>query len=123
MTWRCNAGGFVDRTGQDAGGGGDSPGFVVNRILMPYLDEAVRLIAEGVKIDKIDGTMKRFGMPMGPLELLDQVGLDVAAHVAASMQPALAGRFPSLEAFERLAPTAGSDRRAARVSICIAARS
>jgi 3-hydroxyacyl-CoA dehydrogenase / enoyl-CoA hydratase / 3-hydroxybutyryl-CoA epimerase len=80
----------------------DSPGFVVNRILMPYLVEAVLLIGEGMKVDEIDGTMKRFGMPMGPLELLDQIGLDVAAHVAASMQPAMAGRFPSLEAFERL---------------------
>ncbi len=80
----------------------DSPGFVVNRILMPYLNEAVLLIGEGVNVDEIDVAMKRFGMPMGPLELLDQIGLDVAAHVAASMQPALAGRFPSLGAFEQL---------------------
>lgn len=80
----------------------DSPGFVVNRILMPYLNEAVLLVGEGVNIDELDKVMKRFGMPMGPLELLDQIGLDVAAHVAASMQPALAGRFPSLGAFEYL---------------------
>ena len=80
----------------------DSPGFVVNRILMPYLNEAVLLIGEGVNVEEIDAVMKRFGMPMGPLELLDQIGLDVAAHVAASMQPALAGRFPSLGAFEQL---------------------
>jgi 3-hydroxyacyl-CoA dehydrogenase len=46
--------------------------------------------------------MKRFGMPMGPLELLDQVGLDVAAHVSRSIGPALGGRFPPNEAFDRL---------------------
>jgi 3-hydroxyacyl-CoA dehydrogenase/enoyl-CoA hydratase/3-hydroxybutyryl-CoA epimerase len=80
----------------------DSPGFVVNRILMPYLNEAVLLVGEGVDIVEIDGTMRRFGMPLGPLELLDQIGLDVAAHVAASLGPALAGRFPSLGAFERM---------------------
>lgn len=63
----------------------DRPGFVVNRILFPYLDEAVRLYAEGVRADVIDRALRRFGMPMGPLELLDQVGLDVAAHVAESL--------------------------------------
>lgn len=67
----------------------DSPGFIVNRILMPYLDEAVKLAVErtarGQDLSVIDLDMKRFGMPMGPLELLDQVGLDVAAHVADSM--------------------------------------
>jgi 3-hydroxyacyl-CoA dehydrogenase/enoyl-CoA hydratase/3-hydroxybutyryl-CoA epimerase len=80
----------------------DSPGFVVNRILMPYFHEAVLLIGEGVSIDEIDAVMKHFGMPLGPLELLDQIGLDVAAYVAVSMQPALAGRFPSLGAFEQM---------------------
>lgn len=63
----------------------DRPGFVVNRILFPYLDEAVRLYSEGVRADVIDRALRRFGMPMGPLELLDQVGLDVASHVAESL--------------------------------------
>jgi 3-hydroxyacyl-CoA dehydrogenase/enoyl-CoA hydratase/3-hydroxybutyryl-CoA epimerase len=80
----------------------DSPGFVVNRVLMPYLNEAVVLVAEGMRVQEIDRTMRRFGMPMGPLELLDQVGLDVAAHVAKSMQPVLAGRFEPNAAFERM---------------------
>ena len=61
---------------------GDGPGFVVNRILMPYLAEGVLLVSEGLAIASVDGAMRRFGMPMGPLELLDQIGLDVAAHVA-----------------------------------------
>ena len=80
----------------------DSPGFVVNRILTPYLAEATLLIAEGMKIQEIDHVMKRFGMPMGPLELLDQIGLDVAAHVGKSMAPLLAERFGDNPAFEKM---------------------
>jgi 3-hydroxyacyl-CoA dehydrogenase/enoyl-CoA hydratase/3-hydroxybutyryl-CoA epimerase len=80
----------------------DSPGFVVNRILMPYLNEAVLLVSEGLAIEQVDRTMMRFGMPMGPLELLDQIGLDIAAHVAQSMQPVLAGRFEANAAFEKM---------------------
>ena len=60
----------------------DSPGFLVNRILFPYLDEAVRLVLEGVPGEEVDRAAVRFGMPMGPLELLDQVGIDIAADVA-----------------------------------------
>ena len=60
----------------------DSPGFLVNRILFPYLDEAVRMVIEGVAGEEIDRDAVRFGMPMGPLELLDQIGLDIAADVA-----------------------------------------
>jgi 3-hydroxyacyl-CoA dehydrogenase/enoyl-CoA hydratase/3-hydroxybutyryl-CoA epimerase len=63
----------------------DSPGFVVNRVLMPYLGEAVMLVTQRVPVPRIDRTMRRFGMPMGPLELLDQIGLDVAADVAESI--------------------------------------
>ncbi len=78
----------------------DSPGLVVNRVLMPYLNEAVLLVAGGLKIGQIDETMRHFGMPMGPLQLLDQIGLDVAAQVAQAMQPVLAGRFAPNPAFE-----------------------
>ena len=80
----------------------DSPGFVVNRVLMPYLNEAVLLVAEGSRVEDVDSVMRRFGMPVGPLELLDQIGLDVAAHVAKSTRPALDGRFPPNDAFERM---------------------
>ena len=68
----------------------DSPGFLVNRILMPYLVEAVRLFREGHAPDDIDRLMLDFGMPMGPLRLADEVSLDVARHVAAD----LAHRLP-----------------------------
>jgi 3-hydroxyacyl-CoA dehydrogenase/enoyl-CoA hydratase/3-hydroxybutyryl-CoA epimerase len=81
---------------------GDGPGFVVNRVLMPYLNESVLLVGEGLAIEEVDRLMRRFGMPLGPLGLLDQVGLDVAAHVARSMQPALAGRFEPNDAFEKM---------------------
>jgi 3-hydroxyacyl-CoA dehydrogenase / enoyl-CoA hydratase / 3-hydroxybutyryl-CoA epimerase len=55
-----------------------------------------------MKITEIDHVMKRYGMPMGPLELLDQIGLDVAAHVARSMGPLLAERFGDNTAFEKM---------------------
>jgi len=73
---------FVKKLGKVPIVTADSPGFVVNRILFPYLDEAVRLSCEGVPTQEVDQALKQFGMPMGPLELLDQVGIDVAAHVA-----------------------------------------
>lgn len=63
----------------------DSPGFLVNRILFPYMDEAVRLVLEGVPGETVDREAVRFGMPMGPLELLDTVGIDVAADVSTTL--------------------------------------
>jgi 3-hydroxyacyl-CoA dehydrogenase/enoyl-CoA hydratase/3-hydroxybutyryl-CoA epimerase len=60
----------------------DSPGLVVNRVLIPYLAEAVQMVAEGVGIAAVDRVMRKFGMMAGPLETLDQIGLDVAWQVA-----------------------------------------
>jgi len=68
---------------------GDYPGFVVNRILTPYLMEAMVLMDEGVPKDVIDSAAVRFGMPMGPVTLADQVGLDVGLHVAESLRDRL----------------------------------
>lgn len=59
-----------------------SPGFLVNRILMPYLLEAMAILEEGVPASVIDKAMLRFGMPMGPITLADTVGLDICASVA-----------------------------------------
>ena len=61
----------------------DAPGFLVNRILAPYLSEAVRLVQDGCRIEDVDAAMTAFGMPVGPLALLDDVGLDEIgrAHV------------------------------------------
>ena len=58
------------------------PGFLVNRILAPYMAEALELAAEGVPLAEIDHAAVSFGMPMGPIELIDSVGVDVALHVA-----------------------------------------
>lgn len=59
-----------------------APGFVVNRILAPYMSEAMRLAQEGLAIESIDLVAEKFGMPMGPVELADSVGLDVALNVS-----------------------------------------
>lgn len=75
------------------------PGFLVNRILAPYLAEAMDLAREGVPLPEIDHAAVEFGMPMGPIELADSVGLDIALHVARILAPLL-GRAvaPELEA-------------------------
>ena len=71
----------------------DAPGFLVNRILAPYLSEAVRLLADGCRIEDVDAAMTSFGMPVGPLALLDDVGLDVAAKAAEVLQAAFPERL------------------------------
>jgi 3-hydroxyacyl-CoA dehydrogenase/enoyl-CoA hydratase/3-hydroxybutyryl-CoA epimerase len=76
-----------------------SPGFLVNRILTPYQFEAVMMYAEGVPGPVLDKAAKRFGMPMGPIELADTVGLDVAASVGKILAPFLGLEAPpSMEA-------------------------
>jgi 3-hydroxyacyl-CoA dehydrogenase/enoyl-CoA hydratase/3-hydroxybutyryl-CoA epimerase len=85
----------------------DSPGFLVNRILVPYVNEAVLSLATvdgpvGQSITALDQAMRRFGMPLGPLELLDQVGIDVAAHIERSLRPLFRDRLPANPIFERM---------------------
>ena len=69
-------------------------GFLVNRVLAPYMMEAVRRYQQGEPRDKIDQAALKFGMPMGPLELMDLVGLDIANHVGEELQLAPAGDNP-----------------------------
>lgn len=71
----------------------DRPGFLINRILMPYLIECAHLQQEGFSISQIDKVATRFGMPMGPFRLLDEVGLDTGAKVA----KVIAGAFPHMQ--------------------------
>jgi 3-hydroxyacyl-CoA dehydrogenase / enoyl-CoA hydratase / 3-hydroxybutyryl-CoA epimerase len=71
----------------------DSPGFLVNRILAPYLSEAVRLVLDGCRIEDVDAAMTAFGMPVGPLALLDDVGLDVASKGGEVLQAAFPERL------------------------------
>jgi 3-hydroxyacyl-CoA dehydrogenase/enoyl-CoA hydratase/3-hydroxybutyryl-CoA epimerase len=71
-----------------------TPGFLVNRILMPYLLEAMRLHGEGVPGPVLDREAKKFGMPMGPIELADTVGLDVCVSVGKELAPFLGLELP-----------------------------
>jgi 3-hydroxyacyl-CoA dehydrogenase/enoyl-CoA hydratase/3-hydroxybutyryl-CoA epimerase len=71
-----------------------TPGFLVNRILMPYLLEAMRCHTEGIPDPVIDRAAKKFGMPMGPIELADTVGLDVALSVGRELGPFLGLELP-----------------------------
>ena len=73
----------------------DSPGFLVNRVLGPYMQQAFRMLDEGVKPETIDRAMEDFGMPMGPVELADTVGLDIclAAGKALARQGAGGGEI------------------------------
>ena len=64
----------------------DGPGFYTSRILSPYIQEAVMLLHERAEIDQIDEEMQRFGFPVGPLKLLDEVGIEVAAHVSEDLR-------------------------------------
>jgi len=70
------------------------PGFLVNRALMPYLMEALLMLDQGVKKETIDRAAEDFGMPMGPIELADQVGLDICLHVAEVLRAQLPRPMP-----------------------------
>jgi len=71
----------------------DSPGFLVNRVLMPYLHEAVELLREGIEAPRIDRIARAFGMPMGPLELYDMIGLDTAFYAGLVLNAAYGDRI------------------------------
>lgn len=81
----------------------DVAGFLVNRLLCPYLDEAVRLFLEGADIRKIDRLMLDFGMPMGPFRLLDEVGLDIAQHAGQSLFEAYGERMQPASGLQTMA--------------------
>ena len=80
----------------------DRPGFLVNRLLAPYLNEVGFLLNDGADVARIDRTLKEFGLPMGPCRLLDEVGFDVAAHVAKEMARAYGDRMRPSAALETL---------------------
>lgn len=80
----------------------DGAGFYVNRILAPYMNEAARLLLAGEPIEVLDKTMVKFGFPVGPITLLDEVGIDVAGKVAPILTDALGERFRAPDAFSKL---------------------
>ena len=71
----------------------DGPGFLVNRILGPYINEAGFLLADGASVEAVDQAAKQFGMPMGPLRLVDEVGIDISRHAGQSLHEALGDRL------------------------------
>lgn len=71
----------------------DGPGFLVNRLLLPYMNEAIELLLDGVEISAIDKTARNFGMPMGPIALFDVVGLDTAFYAGRVMYDAFPDRI------------------------------
>jgi 3-hydroxyacyl-CoA dehydrogenase / enoyl-CoA hydratase / 3-hydroxybutyryl-CoA epimerase len=73
-----------------------APGFVVNRILTPYVNEALFALEAGIPAEIIDGAAVRFGMPMGPIELTDVVGLDVSLHVGRVLSAAFQREIPQV---------------------------
>ncbi len=80
----------------------DGAGFYVNRILFPYMNEAGRLLLEGVAIDNIDEALVKFGFPVGPLKLLDEVGLDVGSKIQPNLESQFGKRMASVGAVENL---------------------
>jgi 3-hydroxyacyl-CoA dehydrogenase / enoyl-CoA hydratase / 3-hydroxybutyryl-CoA epimerase len=72
---------------------GDGPGFYTSRILTPYMNEAARLLVEGARIEDVDGALVAFGFPVGPLNLLDEVGIDVGAKVGKVLHAAFGDRM------------------------------
>ena len=86
---------FIKKTGKLPVVVKDSPGFLVNRILMPYLIEAVNLANADVGIERTDKLLRKFGMPMGPFRLIDEVGGDVCQHVADDLLNRLKTKFPN----------------------------
>jgi 3-hydroxyacyl-CoA dehydrogenase/enoyl-CoA hydratase/3-hydroxybutyryl-CoA epimerase len=82
----------------------DAPGFLVNRVLFPYLAEAMVMAGEGVPIPLIDDAMKTWGMPMGPFELLDTVGLDVSVDIFRSVSARVGDHVPLPAGLEAVVP-------------------
>lgn len=81
----------------------DRPGFLVNRLLMPYLNEAVIMAEEGHDFPRIDRLIASFGMPMGPFTLLDEIGIDVGHEVARVLREAYGERMETGGVFEEVA--------------------
>lgn len=80
----------------------DSCGFLVNRILIPYLNEAGLLLGEGISFERIDSIMLNFGMPMGPFALIDEIGLDVGHKVALLLEEHFGDRMKRAEILKKL---------------------
>lgn len=80
----------------------DSPGFLVNRVLFPYLLDAAEMFANGVSAEEIDGALLEWGMPMGPLRLIDEIGIDITVDIAATLEKAFGARDHAAEILQKM---------------------
>lgn len=80
----------------------DRPGFYVNRILAPYINEAIRCLLEGEPVEHIDRALVKFGFPVGPLQLLDEVGIDVGSKISPILEQAYGARFSAPAAVQAI---------------------
>ena len=80
----------------------DSPGFLVNRVLFPYLLDAAELFEAGVDLEKIDSALVNWGMPMGPLRLIDEIGIDVTIDIATTLEKAYGRRDRAPEILKKM---------------------
>lgn len=80
----------------------DKAGFYVNRILAPYMNEAAILLLAGEPVDKLDKALVKFGFPVGPMQLLDEVGIDIGAKIGPILEAELGERFAPPAAFDKL---------------------
>jgi 3-hydroxyacyl-CoA dehydrogenase/enoyl-CoA hydratase/3-hydroxybutyryl-CoA epimerase len=90
---------------------GDGPGFYTSRVLAPYMNEAVTLLLEGASIEDIDGALTGFGFPVGPITLLDEVGIDVGAKVAKILHGAFGERMAVPEAMAKVVEAGRQGRK------------
>jgi 3-hydroxyacyl-CoA dehydrogenase/enoyl-CoA hydratase/3-hydroxybutyryl-CoA epimerase len=89
----------------------DGPGFFANRILAPYINEAGILLDEGVAIDAIDRALVEFGFPVGPITLIDEVGLDIAGKSGAIMLEAFGSRLAPSQSLQRVVAAGRTGRK------------
>jgi len=80
----------------------DSPGFLVNRVLFPYLLDAAEMYQNGVSAEEIDGALLEWGMPMGPLRLIDEIGVDITVDIAATLEKAFGARDQACEILQKM---------------------
>jgi 3-hydroxyacyl-CoA dehydrogenase/enoyl-CoA hydratase/3-hydroxybutyryl-CoA epimerase len=92
----------------------DAPGFWVNRILAPYLNEAGRLVMEGADIGHVDRAMKAYGFPVGPITLLDEVGLDVGLKASSVLHEAFGERMEPVRGLDALVQAGRLGRKSGR---------
>lgn len=80
----------------------DSPGFLVNRVLFPYLLEAAQMFQDGVDAEAIDQALLQWGMPMGPLRLIDEIGVDITVDIADTLEKAYGARARAPEVLRKM---------------------